>query len=318
MSWYRTGDPMPLRAIQNVLFSEQQGIHGPHTIKRAKFLSFVELRPYLRPPKGTIEIGDGHSGNFLVPTEVKSITVQTKPMFRDRPICAIGDNFPHFQMSWVPLAKWSDPRNSFKEIISGVWPVKSLTKPLCRILTSCGVSSSKATKLIDETIRQHLAKQTDLQLLRNTLSAYGYSTSDITLLAKNIVRRELASATDLQLFKEILASNGNGLRKQTELGKAIWLTLLATLKPLICSSNGTVAWIHLRNGRLLCFAGGNTGYGVWQFGESGEMLANGLVWFTDIGKWPQTRRVRALMSEFIPFFSQSPPASLARRSETGR
>ncbi len=280
LSWYRTGDSMPLRAIQNVLFSEQQGIHGPHTIKRAKFLSFVELRPYLRPPKGTIEIGDGRSGNFLVPTEVKSVTVQIKPMFRHRPICAIGDNFPHFQMSWVPVAKWSDPRDSFKEILSGVWPVKSLTKPLCRILTSCGVSSSKATKLIDETIRQHLAKQTDLQLLRNTL---------------------MADAAEL--------------RHQRSVRQALWTAL--ELEWFVYDKHGPVVWVHLNSGQTMCFLIERDGAGIWVFDAAGGATSEGYIssfeFNGNINHWTNSQWIRTIKTVAVPFFSQQAPLSFAHR-----
>lgn len=240
LSWHRTGDPMPPRAIQNVLISEQEGNHGPHTVTRAKFLSFAKLRPYLRPPKGMIEIGDGANGSFLVPAEAESITVQTRPMFRRRPIDAISDNFPHFLMSWWSVAKWTDPRDSFKEILSGVWPVKGLTKPLCRILSSCGVSNGKATKLIDETIRQHLAKQTDLQLLRNTLMA-----------------------------------NAAELKCQRSVRGALWTTL--ELEWFVYDKHGPVVWAHLSNGQIMCFLIGLHGTLVWVFDAAGEATSGGYI-----------------------------------------
>ena len=285
------------RIISRVEYSYGSNAAGQLT-KVAKFIRTGE-NPHT--PEGEIEIHDWSNmrSYFAVPDSARAITIYLADGRTSRRLAVVYLARPHLLYGWIAVSdrvapnldSLTDPRVFLKGFIHGAkWG---------------GLASGDGTRQV-------------VLVIRNALSVYGYSTSDITLLTKNIVRRELASATDLQLFKEVLASNGSGLRKQTELGKAIWLTLLATLKPLICSSNGTVAWIHLRNGRLLCFVGGNTGYGVWQFGESGELLANGLVWFTDIGKWPQTRRVKALMSEFIPFFSQPPPASLARRSETGR
>lgn len=304
LRWISNGPAASHEAEHQRIISRVEYSYGSNSARQVTKVAKVVMGTGEDPhtPEGEIEVHDWPNirSYFAVPDSARTITIHLADGQTSRRLSAVYLARPHLLYGWIAVSgrvapslldSLIDPRVFLKGFIHGAkWG---------------GFASGDGTRQA-------------MLVIRNALSAYGYSTSDITLLTKNIVRRELASATDLQLFKEILASNGNGLRKQTELGKAIWLTLLATLKSLICSSNGTVAWIHLRNGRLLCFAGGNTGYGVWQFGESGELLANGLVWFTDIGKWPQTRRVKALMSEFIPFFSQPPPAPLARRSETGR
>lgn len=279
LSWWQIDDIYPPKMIRSVTFLLPDKDRNFSPSGLAKFVTFMKLRPYAPAPKGMIEIGDESDGYFLVPDKAKSITVRIKPTGHYTNIHSFGVTFSDFGMSCEPVSQWSDPRYFFERLLVNIWPIKDLTKPLSKVLSTCGISGKNAQKLIH-----------------------------------NVIRRQLATHTDLELLQDALMVTTTKLKNETDIKKALWMTL--ELELFMYNRYGPVIWVHLNRGRTLCFVSGPLGAEVWVFNVAGRATCEGLVAYNG-PKWGPhsvwSSWLRILKAQAVPFFSQPAPPFFAVR-----
>jgi len=273
--------------IQSVAFSLPGKDRNPSSSGLAKFVSFSELEPYAPTPQGMVEIGDGADGYFLIPAKAKSVTVRIKSKRRYFHLCTFDVGFSHFEMFREPVNQWPDPRYCLSEMLKNIWPIKDLTKPLSNVLSTCGVSGENAKKLIH-----------------------------------NVIRRQLATHTDLELLRDALKVTTTKLKKETDINKAIWMTLELELRMYDNGHHGPVIWMHLGRGKTMCFYFfAPYGAYVWIFNTAGRATSEGsliLNWWDFNHRWTLPELIHKLKTVAVPFFAQPAPPWFAQRKSGAR